>query len=40
LEVDQARQLKQRQEENARLKRLVAGLTFDKTIVQDVLPKQ
>jgi putative transposase len=40
LEVDQVRQLKQRQEENARLKRLVADLTLDKTMLQDVLSKK
>ena len=39
LEVDQVRQLKQLQEENARLKRLVADLTLDKTMLQDVLSK-
>jgi putative transposase len=37
LEVDQVRELKQLQEENARLKRLVADLTLDKTMLQDVL---
>jgi putative transposase len=40
LEVDQVRQLKQLQEENARLKRLVADLTLDKTMLQDVLSKK
>lgn len=39
MEVDQVRQLKQLQEENARLKRLVAELTLDKTMLQDVLAK-
>jgi len=39
LEVDQVRQLKQLQEENARLKRLVADLTLDKTMLQEVLSK-
>ena len=39
LEVDQVRQLKQLQEENQRLKRLVADLTLDKTMLQDVLAK-
>ena len=39
LEVDQLRQLKQLQEENQRLKRLVAELTLDKTMLQDVLAK-
>ena len=33
LEIDQVRQLKQWQEENQRLKRLVAGLTLDKTML-------
>jgi putative transposase len=40
LELDQVRQLKQLQEENARLKRLVAELSLDKTILQDVLPRE
>lgn len=40
LEVDQVRQLKQLQEENGRLKRLVADLTLDKTMLQDVLSKK
>jgi putative transposase len=39
LEVDQVRQLKQLQEENARLKKLVAELSLDKTMLQDVLSK-
>jgi len=39
LEVDQVRQLKQMQEENARLKRIVADLTLDKAMLQDVLTK-
>ena len=39
LEIDQVRQLKQLQEENQRLKRLVAELTLDKTMLQDVLAK-
>jgi putative transposase len=39
LEVDQVRQLKQLQEENARLKKLVAELSLDKTKLQDVLSK-
>jgi putative transposase len=37
LEIDQVRQLKQRQEEN---QRLVADLTLDKTMLQDVLAKK
>jgi len=40
LEVDQLRQLKQLQEENVRLKRLVADLTLDKVMLQDVLGKK
>jgi len=40
LESDQLRQLKQLQEENGRLKRLVADLTLDKTMLQDVLSKK
>ena len=40
LEGDQVRQLKQLQEENARLKRLVADLTLDKAMLQDVLGKK
>ena len=34
------RQLKQRAEENQRLKRRVAELTLDKTMLQDVLAKK
>ena len=40
LEVDQVRQLKQMREENARLKRIVADLTLDKAMLQDVLTKK
>ncbi len=40
LETDQVRQCMQLQEENVRLKRLVAELTLDKTMLQDVLPKK
>ena len=40
LEVDQARQLKQLRDENTRLKQLVAELTLDKTMLQDVLRKK
>ena len=40
LEVDQVRQLKQLQEENARLKHLVADLTLDKAMLQDVVKKK
>ena len=39
LEVDQVRQMKQLQEENLRLKQLVAELTLDKAMLQDVLSK-
>ena len=40
LEIDQVRQLKQLQEENQRRKRLLAELTLDKTMLQDVLAKK
>ena len=40
VEVDQVRELKQLQEENSRLKRLVADLTLDKAMLQDVLSKE
>ena len=40
LEIDQVRQLKQLQEENGRLKKLVAELSLDKTMLQDVLAKK
>jgi putative transposase len=40
LEVDQVRPMAQLQEENRRLKQLVAELTLDKTMLQDVLPPQ
>ena len=40
LEVDQVRQMKQVQEENLRLKQLVAELTLDKAMLQDVLSKK
>ena len=39
LEVDQVRQWKQMGEENIRLKRIVADLTLDKAMLQDVLRK-
>jgi len=39
LEVDQVRQLKQLQDENGRLKKLVGELTLDRAILQDVLRK-
>ncbi len=38
--MDQVRRLKQVEEENARLKRLVADLTLDKVMLQDVLGKK
>ena len=40
LEIDQIRQLKQLQEENVRLKKLVAELSLDKTVLQDVPAKK
>ena len=40
LETDQVRQFKQLQDENARLKRRVAELSLDKTMLQDVLAKK
>ena len=40
LEVDQVRQLKQLQEENVRLRQLVADLTLDKAMLQDVLSQK
>ena len=40
LELDQVRQLKQLQKENTRLKQLVADLTLDKAMLQDVLSKK
>ena len=40
LQPDQARELKQLQEENARLKRLVAELSLDKAMLQDVASKK
>jgi putative transposase len=39
LESDQVRELKQVVEENARLKKLVAELSLDKAVLQDVLSK-
>ena len=39
LEVDQVRQITQLREENSKLKQLVAELTLDKTMLQDVLRK-
>lgn len=40
LEPGQARKLKQLEEENAKLKRLVADLSLDKIMRQDVLKKK
>jgi len=40
LEVDQVRELKQVRAENVRLKRIVADLTLDKAMLQDVLSKK
>ena len=39
LESTQVRELKQLSEENARLKKLVADLSLDKAVLQDVLSK-
>lgn len=40
LESDQVREMKVLQEENSRLKQLVAELSLDKTMLQDVLRKK
>jgi putative transposase len=40
LESDQVRELKQVTEENGRLKKLVAELSLDKAVLQDVLSKK
>lgn len=40
LQSDQVRELKQLQEENSRLKKLVAELSLDKAVLQDVLSKK
>lgn len=40
LESEQVRELKQLQEENTRLKRVVADLTLEKVMLQDVLAKK
>jgi putative transposase len=40
LESDQVREFKQLSDENARLKKLVAELSLDKAVLQDVLSKK
>jgi putative transposase len=40
LQSDQVKELRQLQEENARLKKLVAELSLDKAILQDVAAKK
>ena len=40
LQSDQVREFKQLQEENARLKKLVAELSLDKAILQDINQKK
>lgn len=40
LDSDQARQLKQLQEENERLKKIVAELSLDKAMLTDVIKKK
>ena len=40
LKLDQAKRLKQLEQENARLKKLVADLTLDETMLQDVLKRK
>ena len=40
MQSDQVRELKQLQEENGRLKKLVAELSLDKAILQDVAAKK
>jgi len=40
LQSEQVRELKQLTEENARLKKLVAELNLDKSVLQDVLSKK
>ena len=40
LQSDQVREFKQLQEENARLKKVVAELTLDKVILQDIVQKK
>jgi len=40
MQSDQVRELKQLQEENGRLKKLVAELSLDKVLLQDVATKK
>ena len=40
LEVSEARRLKQLEDENARLKRLVADLSLDNTVLKDIVSKK
>jgi putative transposase len=40
LQMEQVREFKQLAEENSRLKRLVAELSLDKAVLQDVLSKK
>ena len=40
MSTPEVRRLKQLEEENARLKRVVADLTLDKVILQDVISKK
>ncbi len=40
MEFDQVRELKQLQDENTRLKKPVADLSFDKVILQDINSKK
>lgn len=40
LEVSEARRLKQLEEENSRLKRLVADLSLDNTVLKDIVSKK
>ena len=40
MQPSEARELKQLREENAKLKRLVADLSLDKVMLQDVVQKQ
>ena len=40
MEVSEANRLRQLEEENARLKRMVADLSLDKQMLEDVLSKK